>query len=185
VYNNTLVGGMLSTPIGTPLNETTETQDPNYGTGYAGASMTGLTIRSEDPFIRHMTRPEELTRSRQIIEIGALVVTNYSSLDPRLESYSPNTNDTQILKKLADIQEHLRDIEGEEVFSACGTIREALSMKIATEVIGVADEAVEDHLAAPSIGTAELDCDLYDDHNDNEIMEMLMRENGVEGHETE
>jgi uncharacterized protein YqgV (UPF0045/DUF77 family) len=176
---------MLPTPIGTPLNEAMEAQDPNYGTGCTSASMTGLTTRSEDPFIRHMTRPEELARSRQIIEIGALVVTNYSNLDPRLESHSPNTNGTRVLKKLADIQEHLKDSEVEEVLSACGTIREALSMKIATEVINVADAAVEDHLAAPSIGVVELHCDLYDDHNDNEIMEMLMRENGVEGQETE
>jgi hypothetical protein len=49
------------------------------------------------------------------------------------------------------------------------------------EDVDVADNTVEVCSEAPGKERLETQCDTYDDHDDNEIMEMLMRENGVAG----
>lgn len=180
VYNDTFVGDMFSTPIGTPLNEMMDHQDLKHGTSHNSVGMTDVAVRSDNPVIRHMTRPDELARSRQIIEIGTLAVASHCALDPRLGLHIPETNRAQILKKLADIEEHLEDNEAREALSACKTIRDALSERNEAEVVGMADEVAEDYLETPSKVLARAQYDLYDGHDDNEIMGLLMRENGVD-----
>jgi hypothetical protein len=128
-----------------------------------------------------MTRPGELARSRHIIEIGALVVSNRSKLDPRLEPQSPITDRARVLEKLADIEQHLRDKEGEEALPACMTIRVTLSNKMDAEDVDVADEVGTVDAEWRDKEPAGSQCDVYNGHDDNEIMEMLMRENGVDG----
>jgi hypothetical protein len=183
VYNNTPGGDMLLTPIGTLLNEMMEVQGLKQGVGHNNVGTAGLTIRSDDPVIRHMTRPEELTRSRQIIEIGALAVSNSSKLDPRLESHNLTTCRAQILRRLADIEEHLENKKGYEALSMCKTIRDTLSKEIENAAVDVSDEVVEDGLEAPSKVLAGAQYNGYDDRDDNDFMAMLMRENGIDGQE--
>jgi len=183
-YNDTFVADMFSTPIGTPLNEMRDRRDLKHGTGHNSAGMTDVAVRSDNPVIRHMTRPDELARSRQIIEIGALAVASHLTLDPVLGLQSPTTNRAQILKKLADIEEHLDDKEAKEALSACKTIRDALSKRIEAEFINTADEVAEDDLEVPSKVLEGAQYGIYDGHDDNEIMGLLMRENGVDCQET-
>lgn len=185
VYHNSLIGGLLPTPIGTPLNETMDIQEMSYGSGHNRVDAVGLTSCSEDPIFRQMIRPNELARSRHVIEIGALAVSNRSKLDPRLESQSPTTSRARILEKLGDIEEHLRDKEGEEALPACMMIRFTLSKRMEAEDVAVADSVGETHMEGPRKKYAESLCDVYDGHDDNQIMEMFMRENGVDGQEAE
>ncbi|KAF7674625.1 hypothetical protein GT037_007385 [Alternaria burnsii] len=173
---DSLVGGLLPTPIGTPLNELADVEELNYRTG-----TTIHTIHSEGPVFRHMRRPDEMSRSRRIIEIGALVVSNRSKLDPRLEPLSPTANRARILEKLGDVEQHLRNKEGKEALPACMTIRVALSRSMNAKDVDVADNAVGVCSEASGKECLETQCDTYNDHDDNEIMEMLMRENGVDG----
>ncbi|KAI4952647.1 hypothetical protein J4E91_003119 [Alternaria rosae] len=184
VYNDTLVGDMFSTPIGTPLNEMMDHQDLKHGTSHNSVGMKDVAVRLDNPVIRRMTRPDELARSRQIIEIGALAVASHCTLDPRLGLHNPTTNRARVLKKLADIEEHLEDKEAREALSACKTIRDALSKRIEAEVVDIADEVAEDYLEAPNKVLAGPQCDMYDCHDDNEIMGLLMRENGIDCQET-
>lgn len=176
IYSDSLVGGLLPTPIGTPLNELADVEELNYRTG-----TTIHTIHSEGPVFRHMRRPDEMSRSRRIIEIGALVVSNRSKLDPRLEPLSPTANRARILEKLGDVEQHLRNKEGKEALPACMTIRVALSRSMNAKDVDVADNAVGVCSEASGKECLETQCDTYNDHDDNEIMEMLMRENGVDG----
>ncbi|RYN39234.1 hypothetical protein AA0113_g3008 [Alternaria arborescens] len=178
IYSDSLVGGLLPTPIGTPLNQLADVEELNYRAG-----TTIHTIHSEGPVFRHMRRPEKMARSRRIIEIGALVVSNRSKLDPRLEPPSPTADRARILEKLGDIEEHLRNKEGKEALPACMTIRVTLSRNMDAEDVDVdvADNTVGVCSEAPGKERMETRCDTYNDHDDNEIMEMLMRENGIDG----
>jgi hypothetical protein len=89
------------------------------------------------------------------------------------------------LEKLGDIEEHLRDKEGEEALPACMMIRFTLSKRMEAEDVAVADSVGETHMEGPRKKYAESLCDVYDGHDDNQIMEMFMRENGVDGQEAE
>jgi hypothetical protein len=167
---------MLPTPIGTPLNQMMEVQDLRYGYQDNGANNNRLPMVPEEPVFCHMTRPDELARSRQIIQIGAMVVKNRSRLDPRLGQTGTDSRE-RILKKLADIEEHLKETKGDEALGGCRMIREALGKK--TEVEDIANTVKDDgsdNLEAPS---KILDCDMYDGDDGNKLMDMLMRQNGV------
>ncbi|KAL7778025.1 hypothetical protein CFE70_004699 [Pyrenophora teres f. teres 0-1] len=133
---------------------------------------------SGGPTYRQMTRPEELARSRQIIEIGAMVVTNPSKLDPRLETQPSRT---KILKTLDDIEEHLKEITGEEALRGCRLIREALVKTVVQEdMVDMKEEMLDDDMQAPSKVLEESGYDVYSGLDDNEIMAMLMNQNGVD-----
>ncbi|KAG9194284.1 hypothetical protein G6011_04319 [Alternaria panax] len=185
MYSDSFVGGMLPTPIGTPLSDLTDVQELNYDTGYNSTSTAGRTSYLEGPVFRQMTRPEEFARSRHVIEIGALVVSNRSRLDTRLEPRSPTADRVRILEKLGDIEEHLRDKEGEEALPACMTIRVTLSRNMNAEDVNAADSVGKGHPEGPTKEHTESQRDMYDGHDDNEIMEMLMRDNDVDSQEEE
>jgi hypothetical protein len=149
---------MLPTPIGTPLNELTEVEDLRYGTDSANFSRqikqpiqynSNNDTNYEDPVvIRHMNRPEELVRSRHIIEIGAMAVTQ--KVDPRLLDDEHNMSldsyhTTRILGKLEDIEKHLRcSVDGNDAMAdalrGCAMIREALEKKRMQEGIEDGEE---------------------------------------------
>ena len=172
-HGSLLICGMLPTPIGTPLNEMMEVEDLRCGHQDNGTDGIGLATVPEGPVFQHMTRPDELARSRQIIQIGAVAVKSRSTLDPRLMQTGMNDREL-ILKKLADIEAHLKKTKGEEVLRGCRMIREALGKKLdADEVTDTVEDEDPAALGAPS----KLDCDTYDDGS--EVMEMLMRRNGV------
>jgi hypothetical protein len=164
------VDGMLRTPIGTPLNGMVEVEDLRCGYQHNGM---GSSMGSEGPVFQYMTRPDELARGRQIIQIGAMVVKNPSKFDPRLEQTGMDTHE-RLLKKLSDIEQHLKETKGDEALRGCRMIREALGRTIDDEEVAPTVEHDPDTLDAPS---KVLNCDMYDDGN--ELMEMLMRENGV------
>jgi hypothetical protein len=170
LHGSPWVDGMLRTPIGTPLNGMIEVKGLRYGCQHNGISSS---MGSGGPVFQHMTRPDELARSHQIIQIGAMVVKNRSKFDPRLEESSTDTHE-RLLKKLSDIEQHLKETKGEEALRGCRMIREALGKTIEDEDVAPTVEHDPDTLDAPS---KVLDCDMYD--NGNELMEMLMRENGV------
>ncbi|KNG45446.1 hypothetical protein TW65_07696 [Stemphylium lycopersici] len=186
LHSSPLVGGMLPTPIGTPLNEVLSMEtDPDTSHKHQDYSTGIQALRgfppSEGPVFRHMLRPEELSKSRQIIEIGALAVTNRTKIDPKLGPHSHTTNHERILKKLNDIEEHLKNSERTEGLRGCGIIREALANRTGRdELTNVVDEVLDDHTDEPSRMLAMEDLDMFDGCDDNEIMAMLMRQNGVD-----
>jgi hypothetical protein len=173
-YGSPLVDGMLPTPIGTSLNEMMEVEDLRYG--YQD-NRAGLSMSSEGPVFRYMTRPDDLVRSRQIIQIGAMVVQHRSRVDRRLEETDSNVQE-RLLKKLANIEKHLKETKGEEALRGYRMIREALGMTIDHDDVAPTVENDTGTLEAPS---KVPDCDMYD--GGNELMEMLMRENGVHAHD--
>ena len=176
LHGSQLVGGMLPTPIGAPLNEMMEVEDLRYGYQHNSANNNRLSMVPEGPTFRHMTHPDELAKSRQIIQIGAMVVKNRSRLDPRLEQTGMDTREC-ILKKLADIEEHLKETKGDEALRGCRMIREALGKKTkAEDIANTVDDDGPENLEVPS---KILDFDMYDGDDGNELMDMLMRQNGV------
>ncbi|CAA9961324.1 hypothetical protein PTMSG1_04708 [Pyrenophora teres f. maculata] len=173
------VDGMLSMPLGTPINEVEyQIRSPVHNYRTQDMSRFGSPMYPGGPTYRQMTHPEELARSRQIIEIGAMVVTNPSKLDPRLETQPSRT---KILKSLDDIEEHLKEITGEEALRGCRLIREALVKTVVQEdMVDMKEEMLDDIMQAPSKVLEESGYDVYSGLDDNEIMAMLMNQNGVD-----
>jgi hypothetical protein len=172
-HGSLLICGMLPTPIGTPLNEMMEVEDLRYGYQDNVTDGIGLATVPEGTVFQHMTRPDELARSRQIIQIGAMAVKSRSTLDPRLMQTGMNGREL-ILKNLANIEAHLKETKGEEALGGCRMIREALGKKLdADEVTDTVEDEDPAVLGAPS----KLDCNTYDDGN--ELMETLLRQNGM------
>lgn len=135
-----LADGMISTTIGTPIDILREPSSPakfDYNTlrmaGYP--STHNLPMQQDDPVFRHITHPRELAISRRIIEIGAMAVTDRSTINPSLEQVAERNDPEPILQKLEDIERHLLQDKDEdhEALKACTMIREALAQKIEDE----------------------------------------------------
>ena len=173
-----LVDGMLTMPLGTPMNEAEYLiRSPVHKAQTRDMGGYGLPVHPWGPNYRQMTRPDELARSRQIIEIGAMVVTNPSKLDPSLE---PQPSLTQILKNLDDIEEHLKESTDEEALRSCKLIREALvKTTVRDDMVGTKEEISEDDMEAPSKVLEESGYDIYSALDDNDFMAMLVKHNGV------
>ena len=185
-HSSPFIYGMMPTPIGTPLNEVEEMEDTNSDINafYHQHNMTaaGLSfpLFSGDPIFRQMSRPEELARSKQIIEIGALAVTNHTKIDPRLEPCNSIPKHDLVLKELVDIEEHVKKAGGVEALRSCKTIRRALAGKTECEgEMGAAGDALNDHNDTARSDTAETYPDLFVGHDDNEIMETLMKQHAT------
>ncbi|EUC33267.1 hypothetical protein COCCADRAFT_96516 [Bipolaris zeicola 26-R-13] len=183
LQSSPLVGGMLPTPIGTPLNAGEDT-DCDTNTTHQNHS-----IENNNPFFpsfpeglvfRQMSRPEELARSQQIIEIGALAVTNHGSIDPRLQPHAFVSNRERMLKKLVDIEEHLGRSGGVEALRSCKTIREVLTgtMECEEESNSMNEELKDEEITAANTSN-EAYSDLSNGCDDNESMAMLMSQHGV------
>ncbi|EMD90641.1 hypothetical protein COCC4DRAFT_127830 [Bipolaris maydis ATCC 48331] len=182
LQSSPLVGGMLPTPIGTPLN-VMENTDFDTNTTHQDHIIENnnpfFPSFPEGPLFRQMLRPEELERSRQIIEIGALAVTSHGSIDPMLQPYTSVSNQERILKKLIDIEEHLGKSGGAEALRSCRTIREALIGKTECEEEAKGVDRVLEHDGNTAINTPkEAYSNLSNGYDDNEIMAMLMSQHG-------
>ncbi|EUC51146.1 hypothetical protein COCMIDRAFT_80447 [Bipolaris oryzae ATCC 44560] len=183
LQSSPLVGGMLPTPIGTPLNAV---EDVDCDTNITHQNHS---IENNNPFFpsfpegllfRQMSRPEELARSWQIIEIGALAVTNHGSIDPRLQPHTSASNQERILKKLVDIEAHLGKSGGAEALRSCKTIREVLTGRVeCEEETKDMDGVFKDGEITAANTPNEAYSDLSNGCDDNEIMAMLMSQHGV------
>ncbi|KAF2126834.1 hypothetical protein P153DRAFT_296360 [Dothidotthia symphoricarpi CBS 119687] len=185
-------GGMLPTPIGTPLSAM-DMDSPNARPTYHGGmpmNPTGMPMQyeySNDLMLRHMTGLDQLAKSRQIIEIGAMAVYDKVRLDPRLDQETGKSIHERILEKLEDVERYLKEggVDCEQVLRSCTTIREALARKIEDEdalnrdkeISSVEEDA--DSLNAPSkvYGDGGLCDGGIEDNEDGDLMTMLMKEN--------
>jgi hypothetical protein len=91
---------------------------------------------SADPnsvIFTHMTRPDQLDRSRRVIELGAMAVRG--PLDPRLEESGKGPLEC-VLKKLGEVEQYLQKEEQggnhNAAIQGCVAIREALTNKLNT-----------------------------------------------------
>ncbi|KAI8943191.1 hypothetical protein NX059_001220 [Plenodomus lindquistii] len=191
-----LVGGMFSTPIGTPLDDLMEVEDSGCsGSGssssrssYHAPGPAGPSIHTRDssPIIQHMTRPEDLARSRQIIQIGAMAMRPSTNLDPNLPGTPAVAHHECILKKLDDIEFYLSQDNGHnpDALRGCRMIREALANRMEMDqiILDSKDEVESDTLDAPSTVYSEMDCGFMGNgDDDNELMKLLMQESGRAG----
>ena len=166
---------MLPTPIGTPLNEVIGAEDTNCNTLHpehsGSATALNIPLFPVDPILRQMSHPVELARSQQIIEIGALAVTSHPKVDPRLQPDDEISDREYVLKKLVDIEEHVKKAGGIEALRSCNTIRKVLTGK--TECEGETDvmDGVSNHgINALKDKTAESYPHVFDGHDNNEVM---------------
>ncbi|KAF5851853.1 hypothetical protein GGP41_000557 [Bipolaris sorokiniana] len=143
-------------------------------------SLQSSPLVGEGLLFRQMSRPEELARSRQIIEIGALAVTSHSSIGPRLQPYTSASNQERISKKLVNIEEHLGKSGGAEALRSCKTIRKVLigTTECEEETKGMDGVLKDDGNTAANI-PKEAYSDLSNGCDDNETMAMLMSQHGV------
>ncbi|KAF2851807.1 hypothetical protein T440DRAFT_58713 [Plenodomus tracheiphilus IPT5] len=193
-HGSPLVGGMFSTPIGTPLDDVMEVDDSVSTGSPSGLSRSShfaqdalgssnLHTRENSPIIKRMMRPGDLARSKQIIHIGAMTTRKFSNLDPNLPATPPVTHHERILKKLDDVEHHLSQENGynADALRGCKMIREALAKKMEMDIINKESEEMEsDTLDAPSTVFSDMDCSFMgacDD--DNELMKLLMQENDM------
>ena len=185
LHASPLIYGMLPTPIGTPLNEEMEMEETNCNTNTLRQdhSMSGADLNFSSfptgPILRQMSHPDELARSQQIIEIGALAVTNRSKIDPRLQPHEPISDREFVLRKLGDIEEHVKNAGGVEALRSCNTIRKVLIGK--TEGQGetdVVDGLLNGDINASRNSTAESYPDVFGGRDDDEIMATLMKQHG-------
>ena len=129
-------GGMMVTPIGTPFDLLQEPASPAGPKNDALLEFDNLptytsTLPDHDPVFRHMTHPHELARSRNIIEIGALAVVSWPTLDPQLERATEETTKERVLSKLDDVERHFQGNDGgQQVLAACAMIRETVAHRV-------------------------------------------------------
>lgn len=168
-----LVGGMIPTPIGTPMPGLMDLDDFGipvdasrcraYDVDIAETLHSGNTA---SPIVRHMTRPKELARSRNIIEIGAMAVREVAKLDPRLEEETSTAISRHcIFQKLDEIETYLRERNDEGIADAlrgCAIIREALAENLVEpEVVETVEDVKENGLTAPSTVFAEVGQNIF------------------------
>ncbi|KAF1849364.1 uncharacterized protein K460DRAFT_394210 [Cucurbitaria berberidis CBS 394.84] len=179
------VGGMMSTRIGTPLDMLREPKsaaklDQGSFSHKHYRSAHGLPMTLGDPIFEHMTQPDDLARSRQIIQIGAMAVVNRSTLDPRLEQENEPNKPECMLEKLQNVEQHLQEMNGDEAaLKACTVIREALVQKTGNnEGVGKVEDDDEDDLEAPSKALSSAEYGLYNSAgDDSDLLAILAKEN--------
>lgn len=181
-HGSQLVGGMMLTSIGTPLNAEKDVLHGGLATSGQGIDSTELSIQYGGPDIRHMTHPQDLARSRQIIEIGAIAVRkrHHANVDPMLELDLMMTNRERILSKLEELERYLRQEEGGNLnaLRGCRMIRMALEGGAESEnrQESIGEDMMADTSDVPSMVFVRRDYDLFDSENGhNELMALLMQ----------
>ncbi|UPX17446.1 uncharacterized protein EKO05_0007799 [Ascochyta rabiei] len=175
-WNSNLVGGMVPTSIGTPLY-------PISPRHRRPALDQRMPLQHEDlereVVFRSMTRPDQMERSRRIIEIGAMVAG--VPLDPTLQN-----NARTILKKLEEVEQYLKqEIDDcEAALKGCIMIREVLTRELSIVKYEDsanntdADRVTNSTLDIPSTMLSTQDNDLLGSGiDDGDIMAMLIKEN--------
>lgn len=190
LHGSPLLGGMLSMPIGTPLDDVIEVEDSGsaehaskFDQRHSQKDVQSLSLyaKADGPAIRQIDHPNDLAKSRQIIQIGAMALRSSPGLDPKLLTEPSSTHHERILKKLDDIEHHLSLENGysSDALRGCTMIREALANKTEMDLkLRAASADVQrDSLDAPSMVYSEMDCDVYDGANeDDEFMQLLMQD---------
>jgi len=176
-------------PIGTPLNDVMEVDASGYAehaskTSHYGRKdfhFFGRCATENGPAIWPIDHPEGISKSRQIIQIGAMAMQSSPGPDPTLSTEPYSTHHERILKKLEDIEQHLSLENGysSDALRGCKMIREALAKKTEMDLmLRDAEEVQYDALDAPSKVYSEMGCDFYDGSNeDNEQWKLLIQEN--------
>lgn len=132
-----------------------------------------------------MTDPIQLRHSRRIIEIGAMGVRNHKKIDPKLDNNDGLYPHKRIMKKLDDVERHLKqdEADNQDALNGCAMIREALHRRVCRErAVGKVEDddaaAQSDSLEVPSkmmsAGGSGLDSYCLGDDN---LMGLLMKEN--------
>lgn len=136
---------------------------------------------THDPVVVPMADPTQLANSRRIIQIGAMAVRRLSKLDPQLEANAGFTEHDRIMKKLEDVERHLKLEDGnqDDALKGCAMIRAALKKKMEGPKLVIkfmGDN--EDALEVPSKIMGAEDDDLFSGCIDeNKLMAMLVQEN--------
>ncbi|KAF9692877.1 hypothetical protein EKO04_009169 [Ascochyta lentis] len=175
-WNSNFIGGMVPTSIGTPLSPIS----PRHHHPAAGQQMPLQHEHlGQEVLFRPMTRPDQMQRSRRVIEIGAMAVS--APIDPTLQN-----NARTILKKLEEVEQYLKRecSDCEDALKGCTMIKEALTRKLS--VAEYEDRAndtdvnriIEDTLDAPSTFLSAQDESLFGSGTDDDkLMAMLINEN--------
>jgi hypothetical protein len=144
----TPIGTSIGTPIGTPMGTPPDERGSRKRTGYPGDYYCGdSTPEYDDPFIRHVTDPIHLAHSRRIIEIGAMVVHNHTTLEPKPRETEGMSTQECILKKLEDVERYLQQhgADNDDAIKGCALIREALSRRKGSGV-AISEPKANDHI---------------------------------------
>lgn len=127
--NPNLLDGALPTSIGTPMS-------PDVPHCHCPSAGQQVAIHYEYPsqgvLFRQMARPDQMERSRRIIEVGAMSVR--APLDPTLQI------DTEtILEKLAEVEQYLKcgGDDHRDALEGCAAIREVLMRRLREDKFGV------------------------------------------------
>jgi hypothetical protein len=144
-----------------------------------------LTLHHYDPYLMHMTDPSQLQHSRRIIEIGAMAVQNHTKIDPSLDKNDGLTVHGRIMRKLEDVERHLKqdEVNNEDALKGCAMIRKALQRKVGRQITAsktVDEEAADnkDAVDVPSRMMEAEDAELLGEYlGEDNIMGLLMKEN--------
>jgi hypothetical protein len=146
--------------------------------------FNGLPVHHDypnDPFVVPMADPTQLANSRRIIQIGAMAVRRLSKLDPQLEADAGLSEHERIMKKLEDVERHLKLKDGnqDDALKGCAMIRAALKTRMkAPKPVAKLEGDDGDALEAPSKIMSGEDNDLFGGCVDeDELMAMLVQEN--------
>lgn len=189
-HGSPLVDGMVSMPIGTPLDDVMEVEDSGTlrsrgrSSYYAQEAADSFNNHTQDggPTIKRMTHFEDLKRSRHIVQIGVMATkTGSPNPDPSLQSGPSISHHERILAKLDEIEHHLVQQNGynAEALRGCTMIREALAKKMGVDQL-IEDEVESDTLDAPSTIFSEMGCSFMgggDGDDGDELMKLLMQDN--------
>jgi hypothetical protein len=193
-HGSPLAGGVpIGTSLGTPFHEPMHFNPVGYSIAdhTLGHQMhehnkdfTDLPMHHEnthDPVVFPMADPTQLANSRRIIQIGAMAVRRLSKLDTQLEADAGIDEHERIMKKLEDVERHLKLEDGNQhdALKGCAMIRAALktrkeAQKPVVKLKGDDDDALE----APSKIMGAEDNDSFGGCiNEDELMALLVQEN--------
>jgi hypothetical protein len=175
----------IGTPIGTPFERPHDARGgsrkrtrqiyPDYDPEY----------QVPDPYLCRMKDATKLRHSRRIIEIGAMAVRSHAEIDPKLESDDSLSSHERIMKKLGDVERHLKqdEADNQDALKGCAMIRDALNRRAQREhVVDKGDEddttTNSEELDAPSKVMSAEDGGLVGGClGDDDLMGLLIKEN--------
>lgn len=141
LQGNVQLGGMQLTSIGTPIDALGLEDESGYRT--EDLDSHGNRIRQKLPeqsacqpplVVQRMSRPEDIERSTQIIQIGAMAIRN-PRIDPALDHVTTGEDLSHLehaIKKLIEVVSHLRKDKGDKAhaIAACVAIKDNLLKKL-------------------------------------------------------